>query len=228
MRSARFFVLGGGLASFAAAAWLGCSSESSPGDAADAGGTDTSIADSTGGDVVAKDTAPPDNEIVNCDNYCARVLANCAGDAAQYVDSPTCLAMCKALPLGSAGDTSGNTIACRMYHAGALAKQAPGFHCLHAGPYGGTVCGTRCGAFCTLAGAQCPAAFADAGSCDASCGTAFDYTPDAAETPQAPTTGDTLNCREYHLEQAFLAPTTQCGNIGRTPAGDAGATFPCR
>ena len=34
--------------------------------------------------------------------------------------------------------------------------------------------------------------FGDGGSCDASCGTAFDYTPDAAEGPQGPSSGDTL------------------------------------
>ncbi len=232
MRRSRLLALLGVLAApLSAAAWLGCSSSSSPGDVADAGtNTDTSIADTaTGADVVPTDTAPPDNEIVSCANYCARVAANCTGDAAQYVDLPTCLAMCKTLPLGESRDTAGNTVACRMYHAGALAKQAPGFHCAHAGPYGGTVCGARCGAFCGLAAAQCPTAFAgDAGTCDASCGVAFDYTPDAAETPQAPTTGDTLNCREYHLEQAFIDPATHCAHIGRAPAADSGITFPCR
>jgi hypothetical protein len=220
----RFIALAGVAASLASAAWLGCSSSSSPGDVADAG-QDTSLPDtSTVPDVGPSDVTPPDTEVINCDNYCARVLLNCSGDAGQYVDLPTCLSMCKLLPLGDAGDTSGNTIACRMYHAGALAKLSPGFHCKHAGPYGGGVCGTRCGAFCTLAG-QCPAAFADGGSCDASCGTAFDYTPDAAETPQAPTSGDTLNCRELQLEQAFADPA-HCANIGRTPPPDA--AFSCR
>jgi len=229
-RSRLVALLGVFAAPLSAAAWLGCSSSSNPGDVADAGGTDTSIPDTTSGvdAVVPTDAAPPDNEAVTCDNYCARVLANCGGDAAQYVDLPTCLAMCKALPLGAKGDTSGNTIACRMYHAGALAKQSPNFHCPHAGPYGGTVCGTRCGAFCTLAGAQCASAFGgEAGTCDANCGTAFDYTPDAAENPQGPTAGDTLNCREHELEQAFGDPT-HCANIGRTPPADAGVTFPCR
>ncbi len=229
MRSVRFFVLGGALASFGAAAWLGCSSSSSPADAVDAG-QDTSLPDTSPGvDVVTtNDAPPPDTTVISCDNYCARVLANCAGDAAQYVDLPTCLAMCKDLPLGVAGDTAGNTVACRMYHAGALAKQSPGFHCKHAGPYGGAVCGTRCAAFCTFAGAQCPTAFTDAGSCDASCGTAFDYSPGAGETPQTPTAGDTLNCREYHLEQAFIDQATHCAHVGRTPAADSGITFPCR
>jgi hypothetical protein len=222
-------LLGVFAAPVAAAAWLGCSSSSSPGDAANDGGTDTSIADTApAADVAPPDTAPPDNEAITCDNYCARVLANCTGDAAQYLDLPTCLAMCKALPLGDAGDTSGNTIACRMYHAGALAQRSPNFHCPHAGPYGAAVCGTRCAAFCTLAGAQCASAFSgEAGTCDASCGAAFDYTPDAAENPQGPTAGDTLNCREHELEQAFGDPA-HCGNVGRTPAADAGGAFPCR
>ncbi len=211
----------------AAGAWLGCSSSSSPEGAAD-GGEDRSAPDAFTPPEPGGDAGPGDTEALTCANYCARVLANCAGDAAQYADLPRCLAVCKDLPLGDAGETASNTVACRMYHAGALAKRSPGFHCPHAGPWGGAVCGTRCGAFCALATAQCPAAFpADAGACDAACGVAFDYTPGAPESPTAPTSGDTLNCREYHLGLAFGDPATHCAHVGPKPAG-AGTAFPCR
>jgi hypothetical protein len=211
-----------------AGAWLGCSSSSSGDDTTDGGTTTDGTVEGTVD--VAADVPPPDTEILSCDNYCARVLANCTGDAAQYADPDTCKKICAALPMGDAGDTASDTVACRFYHAGAPAKQSPGFHCSHAGPFGGGVCGTRCGAFCLLAGEQCPQAFAgDAGTCDASCGTAFafDPTPDAAESPSGPTSGNSLNCREYHLVAAFGDPTTHCAHVGNSPPGDA-AAFPCK
>jgi hypothetical protein len=217
-------VVASAAALLAIGAWLGCSTSSTPGEAPDAGndGTDSAALDA------AQDTAPPDLETLNCDNYCARVLANCTGDAAQYADLDTCKKICADLPLGDAGDTASNTVACRFYHAGAPAKQSPGFHCRHAGPFGAETCGTRCGAFCLLAGAQCPHVFeGEAGACDAGCaGFPFTNAADAAESPTGPTTGDTLNCREYHLVAAFGDPATHCPHIGRTPAGDASA-FPC-
>ena len=47
------------------------------------------------------------------------------------------------------GDTTGNTIGCRLYHAGAAAAD-PVLHCPHAGPTGGNVCGSWCDNYCQL------------------------------------------------------------------------------
>jgi hypothetical protein len=91
---------------FGVGAWLGCSSSSTPAEAPDAGadvGTEAAVSDAP-----ALDTAPPDNEALNCDNYGARVLANCTGDAAAYADLDTCKKICALLPLGDAGDTASN------------------------------------------------------------------------------------------------------------------------
>jgi hypothetical protein len=229
MRTAHVLALALTATTLGVGAWLGCSSSSTPDLAPDAG-PDVVADDVPASDSPAPDTAPPDTEALNCDNYCARVIANCTGDAAQYADLGTCKKICAALPLGDAGDTSGNTVACRFYHSGAPAQQSPSFHCPHAGPFGADTCGARCGAFCLLAGVQCPQAFPDGGSCDAACGIAFKYSnlPEAGgESPTGPTTGDTLNCREYHLVQAF-GTATECANIGKTPPADAATAFPCR
>lgn len=221
----RAIALGATAGVLAIGAWLGCSSSTPSGDTAD-GGQESAPIDTSAPDVPV-DTTPPDTEAITCDNYCARVLKNCTGDAAQYADLGTCKKICQALTLGDGGDTSGNTVACRMYHAGAPALKAPGFHCAHAGPFGGDTCGTRCGAFCLLAGAQCPQAFTTP-SCDAACGSAFAFSPSAGETPTSPTTGNTLNCREYHLIQAYGSPSPHCGHLGVTPPADASAGFPCK
>jgi hypothetical protein len=52
-----------------------------------------------------------------------------------------CLSTCNGASwsIGTAGATSGNSIACRTYHAGAAAGD-PATHCPHAGPTGGGVC----------------------------------------------------------------------------------------
>jgi hypothetical protein len=230
MRTAHVLALALIATTLGVGAWLGCSSSSStPAEAPDAGPDVTE--DLPASDAPAPDTAPPDTEALNCDNYCARVLANCTGDAAQYADLDTCKKICADLPLGDSGDTASNTVACRFYHAGAPAQQSRTFHCPHAGPFGGDTCGTRCGAFCLLAGAQCGQAFTDAGSCDAACGSTFKFSnaPEAGgESPTGPSTGNTLNCREYHLVQAFGSAGTECANIGKTPPADSGVAFPCR
>ena len=223
MRVGPYLVLAANAALFAGGAWLGCSSDDAGGaaDGGAEGASDVTLAPDLG----AADAPPVDTEAITCDNYCARVMANCTGDAAQYADIATCKRLCADLPLGDAGDTGGDTVACRMYHAGAPAMQSASFHCPHAGPFGGEVCGTRCGAFCLLAGSACPTEY-DAGACDAACGTKFRFAPDAGESPAGPTSGNTLNCREYHLVAAFGDPGTHCPHI--VPSGGVDAGLPCQ
>jgi hypothetical protein len=81
---------------------------------------------------------------LTCATYCAQLMTNCTGANTQYNDMAECMTYCAAArwPLGTEGATSGNTLACRIYHGGAPAMMMPGTHCPHAGPTGDGVCGS--------------------------------------------------------------------------------------
>lgn len=158
---------------------------------------------------------------LNCNHYCNIVMSGCTPDAgtAQYASQAECLAMCAKLPVGTAGDTTGNTLGCRLYHAGVAASSpdAGAIHCGHAGPYGGDVCGDKCAGFCSIAVATCGDAGFD-GGCTADCANfAFDGGPYG--TTYEPTSGDSLSCRYYHLRAAQTAAATHCPHIATVPNG---------
>ena len=129
----------------------------------------------------------------------------------QYFSASACLAACAVLPDGAASDTSGNTVGCRTYHAGAAAS-APAVHCPHAGPGGAGVCGNDCDGFCSIALGVCTGpnqVFADLGQCQSACA-GFPTTP--AYSASVPS-GDSFACRLYHLTAAALDPATHCSHI---------------
>ena len=138
---------------------------------------------------------------LSCPAYCLSVQAACTGENAQYASLDSCLDYCETwatLPLGAASDTAGNTVGCRIYHAGAAATDpaAAALHCPHAGPTGGNVCGTWCENLCHLADTNCTgdnAAYTDAGACSAACATL------ASDGEGGAVSGDTVQCRIYHL-----------------------------
>jgi len=87
----------------------------------------------TGADVcVAAD--PP-----QCQDYCDTYLKNCTDKLNAYVDAADCLAQCGEWYPGTAADTMGDTVGCRIYHAGVAMADA-NTHCPHAGPGGAMVC----------------------------------------------------------------------------------------
>ena len=139
-----------------------------------------------------------------CADYCAVVTTACTGEYAQYEDEAACLTYCEtsaALPLGTSDDTSGNTVGCRMYHAGVAATDtgdgsAAGLHCPHAGPTGANVCGTWCDNYCHLAMGNCTdgdVLFESADACETVCA---GY---AADGEAGDAGGDSVQCRIYHL-----------------------------
>lgn len=151
---------------------------------------------------------------LNCDTYCTIIGPACQGEFAQYTSDASCLAACAALPVGAITDTAGNTLGCRIYHAG-VALDAPDPHCYHAGPSGGDVCGTPCESFCAMQAVVCTGAnqqFADEAECLTACGTLTDD----VEFSTAETASDTLACRLYHLTvaaQDAASATTHCPHI---------------
>ena len=69
----------------------------------------------------------------NCDGFCTLVLGVCTGADEVYADDPTCQAACAGwaqTPAYSSTVQSGDSFACRMYHATA-ASTTPGLHCPH-------------------------------------------------------------------------------------------------
>ena len=168
-------------------------------------GTDTGadIADDAGADV-GTDIAPTDP---NCADYCSAVQAACTGANSQYPSIEECLDYCGTIaffPIGTADDTSGNTIGCRTYHATVAAQ--PGnadTHCAHAGPTGGDVCGSWCDNYCALATKNCAGAnalYATEAECGTACA-AFSTDGDVGATD-----GSSVQCRIYHLGVAGTNP----------------------
>jgi hypothetical protein len=69
----------------------------------------------------------------NCQGFCRLVTHACTGGNQQYNNETECTTMCSgfaALPPYEASQQSGDTFACRLYHATA-ASTSPGTHCAH-------------------------------------------------------------------------------------------------
>jgi hypothetical protein len=149
-----------------------------------------------------------------CADYCAKVQMNCTavdgGSNAQYPSTTACETYCSmvaAWPAGVTGATTGNTVACRSYHAGAAAAD-PVTHCPHAGPTGGMMCGTLCENYCYLMAKNCTGANAvyDPATCATKCATI----PTGGLAND--TSGNTVQCRITYLGLAFSDATTNCPN----------------
>ncbi len=191
------------LIAFAAAALVGrgggCGSSSGTGGGA-----------TTGGNGGGGGTPTPD-----CATLCDELSKNCTKDNTVYVTQDVCMSACADFPLGKITDTTGDTVGCRQYHAGAPASKDPTLHCQHAGPGGADFCGSNCEGFCSLAVAACgktEAEFKDAKTCMATC-KQFPDTTDTMPFSVNDTTGNTISCRLYHVSVATTDPKTHCPHI---------------
>jgi hypothetical protein len=151
-------------------------------------------------------------------------MANCTGTNAQYTSNDICKGVCAGFTApGMLGDTTGDTLGCRIYHAGAAAGN-PMLHCPHAGPSGGDKdpngtagqCGEPCTAFCSIAMHSCTGANQQFGGSMATCMTACKTFP-ASPAPYTDsiTSTNTLDCHIYHLSAASTAAgaATHCPHI---------------
>ena len=76
-----------------------------------------------------------------CTDYCDTYMMNCTDKNNVYEGNlDACMTACALWYPGTNADTSGDTIGCRTYHAGAPAIGDPVKHCPHAGPSGADVC----------------------------------------------------------------------------------------
>lgn len=130
-----------------------------------------------------------------------------------YLSRAACLAVCGHFPAGSAGDTSGNSLACRVnLLSSSEAQNEPAFACQAAGRGGqagmSAVCGSNCDAYCSFLASICPDRLAElGGDCAAACAgvpdrLAFDVALDRA--------GDTVQCRLWHAGVAAECTTEEC------------------
>jgi hypothetical protein len=160
---------------------------------------------------------------VSCASYCQLMTANCNTDNdTEYQNTQSlCLSMCNdmALDQGLPTDTNVNTLGCRVHYA-QLAASDPTTNCRFAGPLGGGVCGTKadaCNNFCLLDVPYCmqvaAPSYMSMSDCTSSCmvggstgdaGTGYVFTTDGGSTGiDLPEGTNTLNCRYYHLENAY-------------------------
>ena len=217
--------------------WAGCSSSGN----GDDGGTD-----SGGNDVnQQKDTTPPsdsgsdggtgivvDASALDCNYYCTTDIAVCTGTNNQYKDNATCLSMCQnGIPNDAgAGATSGDSLACRMYHLSVAATSTANaaIHCPHTGPYGYGMCGSLCDDFCQQyftsdCKTDTDAGYKTADACRAYCNQANGADAAAGNPGTDPgASGSSMLCREYHLENAIQAGGTGGGHCDHAGEGGAG------
>ncbi|HVW24848.1 MAG TPA: hypothetical protein VHC69_05730 [Polyangiaceae bacterium] len=146
-----------------------------------------------------------------CKTYCKEVMDACTGANAQYTDMDTCLGVCAELKPGEIHEPSGNTAACREQQARNAQMGEPETYCKSAGPSGDPMCGTACESYCDLFASICSKVETALPNCPDLC---KELLPDVDVNPAAADTGDTLECRFYHVSAAAAAsdPTVHCGH----------------
>lgn len=160
----------------------------------------------------------------NCQNYCALFPKVCPEEA---MNQEPCVTNCQGLRddgnLNSVDDHEGDTIQCRLVHLSAATTE-PASHCQHARLAKPSAYCTdealstphplSCDDYCKLIGNVCGASnavYEDTEQCKAVC----KYFPVGEP---GDTSGDTLACRKYHVNNAISAPVTHCAHAG--PGGD--------
>jgi hypothetical protein len=163
---------------------------------------------------------------VSCASYCDSALNNCLSAPWQWPTSNQCAAECAIWQQGAYGDRT-DSVGCRQQ----LANQATTdpSQCNAAGPTGAGVCGSRCDSFCRLTFAVCVNdathrhamnPFTNMNDCLTAC-QGFKLDPNAPELQSTATPSNTLNCRQYVLQQAWSdipggSAVAHCPALGTT------------
>jgi hypothetical protein len=128
--------------------------------------------------------------------------------------------VCAALDPGEPGGFSGNTVECRLARAElAQATGEPGEYCHTAGPGGAGVCGDDCEGFCAVMAQTCTL-MGSFESCLPQCADVPNLvdSPDEVLFPGNVTydtsiqSGDSVQCRLYHVTAATLDPVIHCSH----------------
>jgi hypothetical protein len=167
-------------------------------------------------------------ESLSCANYCASIMTRCTGVQAEYTSKDVCEAMCSQLDPGRLGEKQNDSLACRLTYL-KQAESNPSLYCPQAGPLGSGPCSTDvCASFCSLASALCTPRgqfpYDGEPACRGVCAR-VPYAKEGADAGRAGPVGDlvfasgnTLNCRLYHLQSAYevgnaAAPLRHCPHI---------------
>jgi hypothetical protein len=184
--------------------------------------------DATAGDAAAGDAAAgldaqggldaTTTSTPSCAAYCTTIMQNCTGANQQFTNIMNCRQSCKTYPVGALADRSGDTLGCRVYHAGAAAAD-PNTHCPHAGPSGDGVCGAVCDGYCQLAETYCvppfiqTAIYTDHNDCETTCGM---FRSDMRFNISIQS-GMEKACLVYHAQEASSNPPDHCnGDLAKT------------
>lgn len=176
-----------------------------------------------GGGAGGVDAGGGGGQQADCSSYCSVMTQVCTGANAQYADAAACMTWCQQIggfAAGAATDTDVNTIACRLYHAGA-AESDPAAHCAHAGPSGGGACGSYCDNYCAVMGNVCTggdAQYAGTAECLTYCEQVGAFAAGAASDTDV----NTVSCRLFHAGAA-ASDATHCAHAGPTGGGACGS-----
>jgi hypothetical protein len=222
----------------AGAAGTGENSEGGTGGSAPTAGTSGAAGSSgTAGTMNEAGAAGAGPEPVSmCETYCAQITQSCSGTMEQYVDVQQCEKVCAYLPQGTLGETTGNTVACRLKQA-ADARYAAGTErgliCRRAGPGGDGVCGSNCEGFCSLMAGVCTAEdsplyrFANTEACMATCSALPDGEVPYSTSNEAVSDGNSVQCRLFHVNSAaMLDPLEHCEHAMGVTLCETGNTEP--
>jgi len=161
------------------------------------------------------------------DYFCNLTAVACTGSNLIYPNYPWCVAEFTVFPTDSSANLSAtpNTIdssACRLYHA-SYAKSSPAnaiVHCPHASPDGAGVCGVACDNYCDAIMDYCVgslAQFSTRATCLSQCNL---YKNVKYDVNNPTTSGDSLQCRNYHAILAgTVSATVHCPHAGPLGGG---------
>jgi hypothetical protein len=157
-----------------------------------------------------------------CGTYCALMDKNCnwnTSNFGEYINIDVCNAMCPVFDMGEGVKPSNDdTLGCRVFYAQKAAAD-PAKFCSAAGLLGGGVCGvTPCTEFCGADVPYCASAAVNSASymsvddCIADCappdgGLGYPYVKEDGGDISGIEQGNTLNCRTWHLNNAYLSTT---------------------
>jgi hypothetical protein len=154
-----------------------------------------------------------------CEQYCTAVMSNCTAAFAVYTSYETCLSVCAALPEGKPGDSSGNSVSCRL-SAALVAKDEVPHYCPVAGPGGNGVCGSNCEGLCELRAKVCNQyGSGERVACRNECAQVQDLGNYSTALEVEQYSGPHVQCRLYHVSAAAAAePEKHCMHAaGATP-----------